>query len=466
MVLLFAKAGEDPMIRAINPATGEVVSEHQEDSPAAIERKLTLSAAAFPGWSRRSFEDRAALMMRASSLFQGAREDLARLMADEMGKPVKQGLGEVDKCAAAMRFFAENAARFLSDEVVATEAKKNLVAFRPLGAVLAIMPWNFPLWQVVRFAAPALMAGNVGLLKHAANVPGCALAIERVLREAGFPEGVFQTLLVGQGAVGKVIDDARVAAVTLTGSTEAGRKVAAQAGHALKKVVLELGGSDPYVVLADADVEHAATVCVAARLVNAGQSCIAGKRFIVERAVAPAFQQLFIEKMANAKMGDPRDPATEVGPLARADLRDGLHRQVTRSVESGGKLALGGVVPDGRGAFYPPTVLLEVQPGMAVFDEEAFGPVAAVVTANDEAHALQLAGATVFGLGAAVFTRDRARGERIAKDELHAGACFVNAQVKSDQRLPFGGIRDSGYGRELGVFGIREFVNVKSVWIE
>lgn len=454
------------MIRAINPATGDVVSEHEEHSAAQIEHKLALSASAFPAWSRRSFEERGALMLRAAEVLHGQRDELARLMADEMGKPVKQGRGEVDKCAGAMRFYAENAARFLSDEAVATEAKKSLVAFRPLGAVLAIMPWNFPLWQVVRFLAPGLMAGNVGLLKHAANVPGCALSIERVLREAGFPEGVFQTLLVGQGAIGKVIDDARVAAVTLTGSTEAGRKVASRAGQALKKVVLELGGSDPYVVLADADVEHAAKVCVAARLVNSGQSCIAGKRFIVERAVAPAFQKLFIEGMAKAKMGDPRDEATEVGPLARVDLRDELHRQVTRTVETGGKLALGGVVPDGRGAFYPPTVLLDVQPGMAVFDEEAFGPVAAVVTAKDEAQALELAGATVFGLGAAVFTRDRARGERIAKDELHAGACFVNAQVKSDQRMPFGGIRDSGYGRELGVFGIREFVNVKSVWVE
>jgi succinate-semialdehyde dehydrogenase/glutarate-semialdehyde dehydrogenase len=454
------------MIRAINPATGEVVSEHQEHSPAEVEQKLALSASVFPAWSRRSFEERAALMLRAAELFHGQREDLAQLMADEMGKPVTQGLGEVDKCAATMRHYAENAARFLSDEAVGTEAKKSFVAFRPLGAVLAIMPWNFPLWQVVRFAAPGLMAGNVGLLKHAANVPGCALAIERVLREAGFPEGVFQTLLVGQDAVGKVIDDARVAAVTLTGSTEAGRKVASRAGQALKKVVLELGGSDPYVVLADADVEHAAKVCVAARLVNAGQSCIAGKRFIVERAVAPLFQKLFIEGMAKAKVGDPRDPATEVGPLARADLRDGLHRQVTRTVQAGGKLALGGTVPEGRGAYYPPTVLLDVRPGMAVFDEEAFGPVAALVTASEEAHALELASATVFGLGAAVFTRDRARGEKIAKNELHAGACFVNAQVKSDPRLPFGGIGESGYGRELGVFGIREFVNVKSVWID
>ncbi|HVW28371.1 MAG TPA: NAD-dependent succinate-semialdehyde dehydrogenase [Polyangiaceae bacterium] len=454
------------MIRAINPATGEVVSEHEEHSATEVDRRLERAASAFEGWSRRSFDERASLVQRAASLFSNERAALARLMADEMGKPVTQGLGEVDKCAAALRYYAENAARFLGDEAIPTEAEKSFVAFRPLGAVLAIMPWNFPLWQVVRFAAPGLMAGNVGLLKHAANVPGCALALERLFREAGLPEGVFQTLLVGQDAIAKVIDDRRVAAVTLTGSTEAGRKVAARAGQALKKVVLELGGSDPYVVLADADVEHAAKVCVAARLVNAGQSCIAGKRFIVERRVLPEFQRLFVEGMAKAKIGDPKDPSTQVGPLARADLRDALHRQVMHTVEAGAKLVLGGSVPAGRGAFYPPTVLVDVQPGMAVFDEEAFGPVAALVAAEHEARALELASTTPFGLGAAVFTRDRARGERIAKEELFAGACFVNAQVKSDQRLPFGGIKDSGYGRELGVFGIREFVNVKSVWVE
>jgi succinate-semialdehyde dehydrogenase/glutarate-semialdehyde dehydrogenase len=310
------------------------------------------------------------------------------------------------------------------------------------------------------------MAGNVGVLKHAANVPGCALAIERVFLEAGLPEGVFQSLLVGQESAGKLIDDPRIAAVTLTGSTQAGRNVAARAGRALKKVVLELGGSDPYVVLPDADLEHAATTCVAARLVNAGQSCIAGKRFIVAQAVLPEFERRFVEGMAKAKVGDPRDPATEVGPLARADLRDGLHRQVVESLQSGATLALGGVVPAGRGAFYPPTVLLRARPGMPAFDEETFGPVAAVAAAEGEADALRLAGLTPFGLGAAVFTRDRARGERIAANALSAGACFVNAQVRSDSRLPFGGIRDSGYGRELGSFGIHEFVNIKSVWID
>ncbi len=454
------------MMRAINPATGEVVSEHDEHSPGELERRLGLASVAFEDFSRRSFDERASLMRRAAALFVEEREELARLMADEMGKPVTQGLAEVDKCAAAMQYYAEHAPLFLADESVKTEAKKSFVAFRPLGAVLAIMPWNFPLWQVIRFAAPALMAGNVGLLKHAANVPGCALAIERLFRKAGHPEGVFQTLLIGQDAVGNVIDDARVAAVTLTGSTEAGRKVAARAGQALKKVVLELGGSDPYVVLRDADVAHAAAACVAARLVNAGQSCIAGKRFIVERAVLGEFQQRFLEGMAKARVGDPRDPATEVGPLARVDLRDALHRQVTQSVSRGARLALGGEMPGGRGAFYPPTVLLDVRPGMPAFDEETFGPLAAVVAAADESEALGLARSADFGLGAAVFTADRRRGESLAKDELFAGACFVNAQVKSDVRLPFGGIKSSGYGRELGSFGIREFVNVKSVWID
>ncbi|HEX3598279.1 MAG TPA: NAD-dependent succinate-semialdehyde dehydrogenase [Polyangiaceae bacterium] len=452
-------------MRAINPTTGEVISEHEEHSPAELERRLARAAATFEEFSRRSFEERAALMRAGAAIFTRDRERFARLMADEMGKPVTQGVAEVDKCAAAMSYFAEHAARFLPDELVQTEAEKSFVTFRALGPVLSIMPWNFPLWQVVRFAAPALMAGNVGLLKHAANVPGCALELERVFTEAGFPEGAFQTLLVGQDAVGKVIDDPRVAAVTLTGSTQAGRKVAARAGHALKKVVLELGGSDPYLVLADADVERAATVCVAARLVNAGQSCIAGKRFIVVKDVLSDFQRRFVDGMAKAKLGDPRDPATEVGPLARVDLRDALHRQVTESVARGAKVALGGAVPAGPGAYYPPTVLLDVRPGYPVFDEETFGPVGAVVGAEDERDALKLAGTADFGLGAAVFTGDRTRGERIAREELFAGACFVNAQVKSDQRLPFGGIKDSGYGRELSSFGIREFVNVKSVWI-
>jgi succinate-semialdehyde dehydrogenase/glutarate-semialdehyde dehydrogenase len=454
------------MFKAINPATGEVVSEHPEHSAEEIERRLDIAAKTFPGFSRLSFEERAAPMRRAADVFVKERAVIALLMADEMGKPITQGKGEVDKCAAALRFYAEHAATFLADEAVKTDAKKSFVAFQPLGAVLAVMPWNFPLWQVIRFAAPALMAGNVGLLKHAANVPGCALAIERIFREAGFPEGAFQTLLVGTEPIARIIADPRVAAVTLTGSTQAGRKVASQAGQALKKVVLELGGSDPYVVLADADLEHAATICVAARLVNAGQSCIAGKRFIVERPAMAEFQRRFVEGMRKAKIGDPRDPATEVGPLARADLRDGLHRQVTESVRAGAELALGGKVPEGRGAFYPPTVLVGAGPGMAAFDEESFGPVAALVAADDEREAVRLASATPFGLGAAVFTRDRDRGERIAKDDLLAGACFVNAQVRSDQRLPFGGIKDSGYGRELGSFGIREFVNVKSVWVD
>jgi succinate-semialdehyde dehydrogenase/glutarate-semialdehyde dehydrogenase len=454
------------MQRAVNPTTGEVVSEHPEHSPKDVERMLDRAAAAFRQTSALSFDARAALVRRVAELFTRERDALARLMTEEMGKPITQGLAEVDKCRDALVFYAENAERFLADEPVETPAKKAFVAFRPLGPVLAVMPWNFPLWQVIRFAAPALMAGNVGLLKHAANVPGCALALERLFREAGFVEGAFQTFLVGAPEVSRIIADPRVAAVTLTGSTEAGRSVAAQAGQSLKKVVLELGGSDPYVVLPDADVEHAARVCVAARLVNGGQSCIAGKRFIVTRDVREEFEQRFTEGMAAAKVGDPRLPETQVGPLARLDLRESLHRQVEASMTQGARLVLGGRVPEGRGAFYPPTVLLDARPGMRAFDEETFGPVAAVAVADDEAAALALARATPFGLGAAVFTRDRAKGERLAREALVAGACFVNAQVKSDQRLPFGGVLASGHGRELGVFGIREFVNVKAVWIE
>jgi succinate-semialdehyde dehydrogenase/glutarate-semialdehyde dehydrogenase len=327
------------------------------------------------------------------------------------------------------------------------------------------MPWNFPFWQVLRFAAPALMAGNVALLKHAANVPGSALAIERLFVDAGFPGGAFQTMLVGETEVGALVDDPRVAAVTLTGSTRAGRAIAARAGQALKRCVLELGGSDPYVVLSDADVELAASIGVAARLVNAGQSCIAGKRFIVVPEVRAEFEERFVRRMARAVVGDPRDPGTEIGPLARTDLRDALHRQVRLSVERGARLALGGTVPERQGAWYPPTVLTDVKPGMPAFDEEVFGPVAAIVPARDEQDALRLANATAFGLGAAVFTRDTARGIGLARHALDAGACFVNAQVRSDPRLPFGGIKESGYGRELGAYGIREFVNVKTVWL-
>jgi succinate-semialdehyde dehydrogenase/glutarate-semialdehyde dehydrogenase len=386
-------------------------------------------------------------------------------MAGEMGKPLAGGKAEVEKCAWACDYYAEHAARFLADEPVATDATKSYVAFEPLGVVLAIMPWNFPFWQVFRFAAPALMAGNGAVLKHASNVPGCALAIEEIFRRAGFPEHLFRTLVIDAKQTSAVIRHRLVRAVTLTGSTAAGKAVAKQAGAQLKKTVLELGGSDPYVILEDADLDLAVETCVASRLINSGQSCIAAKRFVVVDAVRQEFEQRFVERMRRVRMGDPLDTASEVGPQARVELRDALHRQVRASVERGARCLLGGQVPPGPGAFYPPTVLTDVTKGMPAYDEELFGPVAAIIPVRNERAALKVANDSVFGLGAAVFTRDVARGERIAAQRFEAGSCFVNAFVKSDPRLPFGGIKQSGYGRELSHFGIREFVNIKTVWV-
>jgi succinate-semialdehyde dehydrogenase/glutarate-semialdehyde dehydrogenase len=348
---------------------------------------------------------------------------------------------------------------------MATDASRSFVTFQPLGVVLAVMPWNFPYWQVFRFAAPALAAGNASLLKHASNVSGCALAIEAIFEEAGFPTDLFRTALVGSDRVDTLIEHPDVAAVTLTGSTAAGRAVASQAGRHVKKTVLELGGSDAYIILEDADLSQAVATCVASRLINSGQSCIAAKRFIVPRAIRQEFERRFVEEMAAKKMGDPLDELTDVGPLARVDLRDELHRQVRASLDRGARCLLGGTVPEGAGAFYPPTVLTEVRKGMPAFDEELFGPVAAIVPVADEEDAIRAANDSVFGLGAAVFTRNPDRGAEIAAKRLAAGSCFVNAFVRSDPRLPFGGIKQSGYGRELGEYGIKEFVNVKTVYV-
>jgi len=452
-------------MRAINPATGGLIEEYPDHETAEVERRLAVAADTFSRWGSAPFAERRLRMQRVAQLLRERSRDLSVLMAREMGKPVREGAAEIEKCAWATEFFAERAESYLSDGIVATDAKKSYVAYLPLGIVLAVMPWNFPFWQVIRFAAPALMAGNVALLKHAPSVPGCALALETLFADAGFPSGVLQVLFVDESRVGELIDDPRVVAVTLTGSTRAGRAVASRAGHALKKTVLELGGSDAYVVLEDVDVARAASIGVAARLINAGQSCIAAKRFVVVDAVRARFEEAFVDGMTRAIVGDPMDPQTEVGPLSRVELRDALHVQVTQSVERGATLLLGGVVPEKPGAWYPPTVLADVVPGMPAFDEEVFGPVAAIVPAKDETAAIRLANATSYGLGAAVLTGDDDRGERIARDGLAAGACFVNAQVRSDPRLPFGGIRSSGYGRELGAFGIREFTNVKTVWI-
>jgi succinate-semialdehyde dehydrogenase/glutarate-semialdehyde dehydrogenase len=449
-----------------NPTTGERIREYPEDTDDQVRMALLEASCAFAGWRQTTFATRAQKMRAAADRLDARKDELARLMAIEMGKPLVPGRAEIEKCAAACRYYADNAERFLADEAIATDASRSFIAYNPLGPVLAVMPWNFPFWQVFRFAAPALMAGNVGLLKHASNVSGCALAIQEIFREAGFPEPAFRTLLVSSSRVGAIIDSPAVKAVTLTGSTPAGQSVASRAGHALKKTVLELGGSDPYVVLEDADLELAADACVTSRLINSGQSCIAAKRFIVVESVRERFTEMFVEKMRAKKMGDPLEPGIELGPLARADLRDSVHEQVEKTVRAGARLLLGGIPVEGKGAFYPPTVLDGVRKGMAAFDEEVFGPVAAIVSARDEDEAVALANDSPFGLGAAVFTQDVERGERIAARRLEAGNCFVNALVRSDQRLPFGGVKESGYGRELSHLGIREFVNIKTVYVK
>jgi len=453
-------------LRSVNPTDGRLVQEYPETGRDEVARILRDAHAAFLEWRETSFATRAAPLRRAGALLRERRDELARLMAVEMGKPVAQGRAEAEKCASVCDYYADTAERFLAPEQIATDAAKSYVAFTPLGVVLAVMPWNFPFWQVFRFAAPALMAGNAGVLKHAGNVSGCALAIERILHDAGIPSALFRTLLVPSGRVSEVIDAPEVKAVTLTGSTPAGQAVAGRAGSLLKKSVLELGGSDPYVVLEDADLDAAAETCATSRLINGGQSCIAAKRFVVVQAVHDRFLERFAERMKARTMGDPLKDGIDIGPQARHDLRDDLHEQVRRSVAAGARVVLGGEVPDGAGAYYPATVLAGVGPGMPAYDEELFGPVAAVIAARDEKDAVRIANDSPFGLGAAVFTRDVARGERLAAVALEAGSCFVNAFVKSDPRLPFGGIKQSGYGRELSHFGIREFVNVKTVYVK
>lgn len=450
---------------AINPATGETIETLDEMTPQEVTGAIAEAHEAFLTWRRTAFGERASRMRAASRVLRERVDHYSVLMANEMGKPVAQGRAEVEKCAWVCDYYADHAEGFLRAESVETDAARSFVAFQPLGVVLAVMPWNFPMWQVFRFAAPALMAGNVGVLKHASNVPGCALAIEEVFKQAGFPDNVFRTLLVGSKQVDAIIENPHVKAVTLTGSTPAGRAVARKSGEMLKKTVLELGGSDPYVVLDDADLDAAVSICVTSRLINSGQSCINAKRFVVVEPLRKRFEELFAEQMRSMKVGDPLDEETEVGPQARSDLRDELHEQVAQSIAKGAQCLMGGEVPDGPGAYYPPTVLTNVRKGTPAYDEELFGPVAAIIPVKDEDEAIAVANDSVFGLGAAVFTTDEAKGERIATEELEAGACFVNAFVKSDPRLPFGGIKESGYGRELSSYGIREFVNIKTVFV-
>ena len=452
-------------LQTINPASGAVVASYEETSPEAVQAIIAGAHQAYREWRSTSFGERAVLMRRAAEVLRGNARDYARLMAEEMGKPVRDGIAEIQKCAGGCEYYAENAERFLALEPVVTEARKSYIAFNPLGVVLAVMPWNFPFWQVFRFAAPGLMAGNAAVLKHASNVSGCALAIEQVFRTAGFPEQLFRTLLISSKEVAAVIEHPLVQAVTLTGSGPAGRAVASKAGAMLKKAVLELGGSDPYLVLEDANLEQAAALCARGRLINMGQSCIAAKRFIVVDKVRTRFEKLFVERMSAAKFGDPLSEQTELGPLARHDLRDALHDQVQRSVAMGARCLLGGKIPEGRGAYYPPTVLTDVKKGIPAYEEELFGPVAAVIPVKDEEAAIAVANDSVFGLGGAVLTSDHERGERIAREHIKSGCVFVNEVVRSDVRLPFGGVKESGYGRELSNYGIKEFVNIKSVYV-
>lgn len=455
-------------LQSINPVNGKTVKRYDEDSEEQINKKIEAAQAAWQGWRHTSFEERKALLSKAGALLRERKDSLAALMATEMGKPLKDGVAEIEKCASVCDYYAANGEGFLKDEAIKTDAQKSFVSFQPLGVVLAIMPWNFPFWQTFRFLAPGLTAGNCGLLKHASNVPGCALAIEEILLQGGFPKGVFQTLLIGSKAVKGVIAHPFVKAVTLTGSTEAGTQVAQQAASLLKKTVLELGGSDPYVILEDADLETAAETCALSRLINNGQSCIAAKRFVVVKSVEEKFTALFKERMAARITGDPFDAKTDLGAMARIDLRDELHKQVLENIKAGAKLMLGGTLPADAeaNAFYTPTILTGVKKGMPAYTEEIFGPVASIISANDATEAVQIANDTSFGLGAAVFTNNIALGEKIAREELQAGSCFVNTNVRSDPRLPFGGINQSGYGRELGLYGIHEFVNVKTVYVK
>ena len=452
-------------IYSVNPANGENIKAYSTHSDEQISTKITQTHVAWLSWRLTGFDERSKLLINMANVLKQRKQELAKLMAMEMCKPLLQGISEVEKCATVCEYYAVNAANYLKDQLVETEATKSYISFQPIGVVLAIMPWNFPFWQVFRFLAPALAAGNCGVLKHASNVPGCALAIEEIVKQAGFPANVFQTLLASSKQVDKIIENKHIMAVTITGSTSAGQKVAQKAGSLLKKTVLELGGSDAYIILEDADLDNAAEICVNSRIINSGQSCIAAKRFVVVKPVTKQFTELFRQKMAAKKMGEPLDEGVEIGPQARVDLRDELHKQVQASIAKGAKCILGGELIPGENAYYPPTILTHVKPGMPAYDEELFGPVAAIITAEDENDAIAIANNSVFGLGGAVFTADKKRGEIIAATRMEAGSCFVNSMVKSDPRLPFGGIKQSGYGRELGIFGIHEFVNIKTVYI-
>ncbi len=453
-------------LQTVNPATGELIREYPEMELPEILSILDKVQADFELWRERPVAKRAAMFQRLAEILRTEKETHAAVMTKEMGKPHKEAVSEVEKCAWVCEYYAEHGADFLSDQPIETEASESFVTFQPLGIVLAVMPWNFPFWQVFRAAVPALVAGNAVVLKHASNVPECALTIEAIFHRAGFPLNIFRTLMVTSAHASIAVAHPFVQGVTLTGSEEAGKKIAAQAGTQLKKTVLELGGSDAYLVLADADIETAAKTCVTSRMINGGQSCIAAKRFIVVEEVREEFEQAVVAAMREYPMADPAEKDTRLGPMARADLRDELHGQVRRCVAEGAELLLGGEVPQKSGAWYPATVLTAVKPGMPAYSDELFGPVAAIIPVRDEAEGIAVANDTRFGLGGAVFTQNVDKGRKLAREELHSGTVAVNDFVRSDPRLPFGGIRQSGYGRELASFGIREFVNIKTVVIK
>jgi len=452
-------------MRTIDPTSGRKIKNYPEFSLAKIEGILEKTQKSFMSWRKQSVNARAVFMKRAAKILRSNKEQYARLMALEMGKPFDQGINEIEKCALVCDFYVEHAAKYLSDKYIKTQASKSFIAYEPLGIVLAVMPWNFPFWQVFRCAIPTLMAGNAVVLKHASNVGGCALAIEKVFKEAGLPPFLFSNIYLSGSRVKNVIQHPFIQAVSLTGSTAAGKSIAATAGAEIKKVVLELGGSDPYIVLEDADINQAVITCVNARMINGGQSCVAAKRFIIVASRFKEFEEKFVSRMQLQQMGPPLHEGITLGPMARHDLRDQLHAQVQQSVKQGAKILLGGIIPPGPGAFYPATVLSHVHPGMVAFRQELFGPVAALIKAKDEVEAVKMANDTVFGLGAALFTKNLAKAQHLAK-EIQAGSLFINEAVRSDPYLPFGGIKQSGYGRELSEAGIREFVNIKTIVIK
>jgi len=451
-------------IATVNPATGEVVQTFQALTTEQIESKLQFAVSAFRAERKTPFAERAKRMMKAAEILERDRERFGRLMTLEMGKPLKAAIAEAAKCATACRYYAENAEKLLADEVVETGAKKSFVRYLPIGPILAVMPWNFPFWQVIRFAAPALMAGNVGLLKHASNVPQCAIALEKIFRDAGFPEGVFQTLLIGSGQVDALLNDPRVVAATLTGSEQAGIQVGIGAAKRIKKVVLELGGSDPFIVMPSADLDAAVATAVEARVINNGQSCIAAKRFIVAAPIADEFERKFVARMQDLRVGDPFDEKTELGPLATPDAVTTLDADVQKTVQAGAKVLTGGHPLKRPGNYYAPTVLTNIPKDSPAYGEEFFGPVASIFRAKDQDEAIRIANDVRFGLGASAWTNDDKERERFI-NELEAGMVFINKMVASDTRIPFGGVKQSGHGRELGAVGIREFMNAKTVWI-